>query len=52
MGKEREAIQTLEDPAIGAIFLLASVGLAAGEEAPLPLQEQQLRLRTRPNSWP
>jgi hypothetical protein len=46
MGEEREAIQALKHPAIRAIFLLARIGLAACEKAPLPLQEQQLGIRT------
>ena len=50
MGKQRQAVQALENPAIGTILLLAGVGLAKREEPSLPLQEQQLGLRTRPDS--
>ncbi len=49
MGEQRQTIQTLEHPAIGAILLLAGIGLATREEASLPLQEEELRLWTRPD---
>ena len=52
MGEQRQPIQALEDPAIRAILLLASVGLATREEASLPLQEEELGLRTRPDGRP
>ena len=49
VGQERLPIQALEHPAIGAILLLARVGLSSCEEASLPLQKEQLRIRTGPD---
>jgi hypothetical protein len=38
MSEQCQAIQSLEHPPIGAIFLLASIGLTTGEEPPFPFQ--------------
>jgi hypothetical protein len=49
--QQRKTVEALEDPAIGTILLLTGIGLATGEEAPLPFQEQELRIWTRPDRW-
>jgi hypothetical protein len=49
MGEQRQPIQALEYPAIGAVFLLASVGLTTREEPALPFQEEELSVRARPD---
>ena len=46
MGEERQTVEPLKHPTVGSILLLARIGLAACEEPPLPLQEQQLGVRT------
>ena len=50
MGQQRQTIQALEYPAVRAILLLTSVGLATREEASLPFQQEELGIWPGPDS--